>query len=61
MVFMFEQEAGMLTEVVNKAEGVATTGNQYLSDGTKGENKDAGNSPTNNGNKQCNYQQSPGY
>ena len=58
---MFEQEAGMLTELVNQAEGVATTGKQHLSDGMKSERMDAGNSPTSSGNKQCNYQQSPGY
>jgi len=27
-MFMFEQEAGMLTELANQAEGVTTTGNQ---------------------------------
>ena len=39
---MFVQEAGMLTELVNQAEGVATTGIQYLSDGTKSERMDEG-------------------
>ena len=56
---MFEQEAGMLTELVNQAEGAQ--GNQHLSDGMRSERMDAGNSPTSSGNTQCNYQQSPGY
>ena len=45
---MFEQEAGMLTELVNQAEGAQ--GNQHLSDGMRSERMDAGNSPTSHGN-----------
>jgi len=58
---MFEQEAGMLTELFSQAEGVATTGkpaSQWWYEKWKNGCRD---SPTSSGNKQCNHQQSPGY